>query len=167
MLTAVDIDDERWMGLALEEARAAAAVGEIPVGAVIVRDETVIGRGHNRRELDNDPTAHAEMIAIRQASVRTGAWRLTGATMYVTIEPCPMCAGALVLARIDRLVYGAADPKTGATGTLYNIVQDPRLNHRMDVVAGVLEDECRDVMQRFFRERRRRRPTERPVGDDD
>lgn len=155
------------MGLALEEARAAAAVGEIPVGAVIVRDETVIGRGHNRRELDNDPTAHAEMIAIRQASVRTGAWRLTGATMYVTIEPCPMCAGALVLARIDRLVYGAADPKTGATGTLYNIVQDPRLNHRMDVVAGVLEDECRDVMQRFFRERRRRRPTERPVGDDD
>lgn len=167
MLTAADIDDERWMGLALEEARAAAAVGEIPVGAVIVRDETVIGRGHNRRELDNDPTAHAEMIAIRQASVRTGAWRLTGATMYVTIEPCPMCAGALVLARIDRLVYGAADPKTGATGTLYNIVQDPRLNHRMDVVAGVLEDECRDVMQRFFRERRRRRPTERPVGDDD
>lgn len=155
------------MGLALEEARAAAALGEIPVGAVIVRDETVIGRGHNRRELDNDPTAHAEMIAIRQASVRTGAWRLTGATMYVTIEPCPMCAGALVLARIDRLVYGAADPKTGATGTLYNIVQDPRLNHRMDVVAGVLEDECRDVMQRFFRERRRRRPTERPVGDDD
>lgn len=144
------------MGLALEEAKAAAAVGEIPVGAVIVRDGDVIGRGHNRRELDNDPTAHAEVVAIRDASKRLGAWRLTGTTLYVTIEPCPMCAGALVLARIDRLVYGAPDPKAGATGTLYNIVQDSRLNHRMEVEAGVLEDECRSVMQQFFRERRRR-----------
>ena len=139
----------------MEEAKAAAQVGEIPVGAVLVRDGQVIGRGYNRRELDYDPTAHAEVVAIRRAAREQDAWRLTGSTMYVTIEPCPMCAGALVLARVSRLVYGASDPKAGATGTLYNIVQDPRLNHRLEVTAGVLEDECRRVMQDFFRARRR------------
>lgn len=135
----------------------AASFGDVPVGAVVVRDGVVIGRGHNRREQDNDPTAHAEVIAIRQAAEALGAWRLTGSTMYVTIEPCPMCAGALVLARVDRLVYGAADPKTGATGSLWNIVQDERLNHRLDVTAGVLESECRDLIRSFFQQRRERK----------
>src|SRR5690625_5062364 len=148
--------DEQWMQLALKEAQLAASFGEVPVGAVVVRNGVVIGRGHNRREQDNDPTAHAEVIAIRQAAEALGAWRLTGCTLYVTIEPCPMCAGALVLARLDRLVYGAADPKTGATGSLWNIVQDERLNHRLDVTAGVLESECRDVIRSFFRQRRER-----------
>lgn len=144
------------MQLALKEAQLAASFGDVPVGAVVVRDGVVIGRGHNRREQDNDPTAHAEVIAIRQAAEALGAWRLTGCTLYVTIEPCPMCAGALVLARLDRLVYGAADPKTGATGSLWNIVQDERLNHRLDVTAGVLESECREVIRTFFRQRRER-----------
>lgn len=142
------------MRLALDEAKAAAEVGEIPVGAVLVKDGEVIGRGHNRRELDNDPTAHAEVVAMRRASRHIDAWRLTGSTMYVTIEPCAMCAGALVLARVDRLVYGAGDPKAGAAGTLCNIVQDERLNHRLEMTSGVLEDECRTVMQQFFRDRR-------------
>lgn len=145
------------MRLALEEAQLAASFGDVPVGAVVVRDGVVIGRGHNRREQDNDPTAHAEVIAIRQAAEALGAWRLTGSTMYVTIEPCPMCAGALVLARVDRLVYGAADPKTGATGSLWNIVQDERLNHRLGVTAGVLESECRDLIRSFFQQRRERK----------
>lgn len=145
------------MRLALEEAQLAASSGDVPVGAVVVRDGVVIGRGHNRREQDNDPTAHAEVIAIRQAAEALGAWRLTGSTMYVTIEPCPMCAGALVLARVDRLVYGAADPKTGATGSLWNIVQDERLNHRLGVTAGVLESECRDLIRSFFQQRRERK----------
>ncbi|MFO7311010.1 MAG: tRNA adenosine(34) deaminase TadA [Bacillota bacterium] len=144
-------DDETWMRAALAEAEAAAAKGEIPIGAVIVRDGELIAAGHNLRETERDPTGHAEMVAIRRAAARLGAWRLTGTTLYVTIEPCPMCAGALVLARIERLVYGAADPKAGACGTLWNLVQDPRLNHRLAVTAGVLEDECRAVIQAFFR----------------
>lgn len=144
-------DDETWMRAALEEARAAAALGEIPIGAVVVKDGQVLARGHNLRETERDPTAHAEVVAIRRAASSIGAWRLTGTTLYVTIEPCPMCAGALVLARIERLVYGAADPKAGACGTLYNLVQDPRLNHRLAVSGGVLEDECRDVLRGFFR----------------
>ncbi|REJ34349.1 MAG: tRNA-specific adenosine deaminase [Bacillota bacterium] len=139
------------MRAALAEAEAAAAKGEIPIGAVIVRDGELIAAGHNLRETERDPTGHAEMVAIRRAAARLGAWRLTGTTLYVTIEPCPMCAGALVLARIERLVYGAADPKAGACGTLWNLVQDPRLNHRLAVTAGVLEDECRAVIQAFFR----------------
>lgn len=147
-------DDETWMKIALEEAERAASSGDVPVGAVLVRDGVIIGRGQNRREVDNDPTAHAEVIAIREAAASLGTWRLTGSTMYVTIEPCPMCAGALVLARVERLVYGAADPKGGATGTLWNIVQDERLNHRLDVSGGVLESECRDVIRKFFRARR-------------
>jgi len=142
---------EHFMELALREAEQAFEEDEVPIGAVIVHENRVIASAHNQRERLRDPTAHAEMVAIRRAAARLGAWRLTGTTLYVTIEPCPMCAGALVLARIERLVYGAADPKAGACGTLWNLVQDPRLNHRLAVTAGVLEGECRAVIQAFFR----------------
>src|SRR5262245_49417093 len=134
-------EDRAWMGEALAEARAAAGLGEVPIGAVVVREGEVVGRGHNRREVDGDPLAHAELLAIRQAAARVGGWRLVGCTLYATLEPCPMCAGALVAARVERLVYGAADPKAGYCGTLGNLVQDPRLNHRLEVTAGVLEEE--------------------------
>ena len=146
--------DARFMQMALKEAEAAAVEGEVPVGAVIARDGRILGRAHNQRETLTDPTAHAEIIAITQAAGALEAWRLEGATMYVTLEPCPMCAGALVLARVKRLVYGAADPKAGACGTLYNIVCDERLNHRLEVTAGVLADESRELLQTFFRKRR-------------
>lgn len=146
--------DERFMKMALREAQAAAAKDEVPVGAVIVKDRRVIGRAHNMRETLNDPTAHAEMIAITQAAEALSAWRLEGAVCYVTVEPCPMCAGALMLARVSRLVYAAADPKAGACGTLYNIVQDERLNHRMELTAGVLADESRLLLQEFFARKR-------------
>ena len=126
----------------------------MPVGAVIVKDSHIIGRAHNMRETLRDPTAHAEIIAITQAAEALDAWRLEGAVVYVTLEPCSMCAGALVLARVSRLVYGAADPKAGACGTLYNIVRDERLNHCIDVTAGVLADESRALLQEFFKERR-------------
>lgn len=147
-------NDEKWMRRALQQAEQAASVGEIPVGAVIVHEGEIIGEGYNRRELDKDPTAHAEMVAIRRAAETLGAWRLTGSTIYVTIEPCPMCAGALVLARVQRLVFGATDPKAGATGTLWNLVQDARLNHRLEVTSGVLAAECSNVIRSFFRARR-------------
>lgn len=139
------------MRLALAEGEQALVHGDVPIGAVIV-DATgqVIGRGHNRREVDADPTAHAEILAIRQAAAQRGSWRLDGTTLYVTVEPCPMCAGALIMARIPRLVFGVDDVKAGACGTLYNIVRDERLNHRTEVIAGVLEDECRALLQRFF-----------------
>lgn len=149
------LNDEQWMTVALEEARAAAAAGDVPVGAVIVDDEgKLVGRGRNRRELDRDPTAHAEIIALRDAGQALGQWRVE-ATLYVTQEPCPMCAGALVNARVKRLVYGCTNPKAGAVKTLYSIVTDSRLNHRMDVVGGVLADECAAVLQQFFAELRR------------
>ena len=135
--------DAEFMKMALREATAAAEDGEVPVGAVVVKDGRVIGRAHNMREKLHDPTAHAEMIALTQAAEALQAWRLEGVTVYVTLEPCCMCAGALVLARVSRLVYGAADPKAGACGTLYNIVHDERLNHRVDVTAGVMADESR------------------------
>ena len=135
---------------ALAEAGRAAEIGEVPIGAVVVRDGSVIGRGHNRREIDGDPLAHAEFLAIRQAAARTSGWRLSGCTMYVTLEPCAMCAGALVNSRCDRLVYGAADPKAGWCGTLGNLVQDPRLNHRLEVTAGVLEAESAALLREFF-----------------
>jgi tRNA(adenine34) deaminase len=141
--------------MALREAEAAAAKDEVPVGTIIVKDGKVIGRAHNMRETLLDPTAHAEMIAITQASEALSAWRLDGTVCYVTLEPCPMCAGALMLARVARLVYGAADPKAGACGTLYNIVQDERLNHRMEITAGVLRDEARALLQEFFKGKRR------------
>ena len=148
--------DEQYMRAALREAEAALAKDEVPVGAIIVKDGRVIGRAHNMRETLNDPTAHAEMIAITQAAEALGAWRLEGATAYVTLEPCPMCAGAFVLARVERLVYAAADPKTGACGTLYNIVQDERLNHRVEITTGVLAEESRELLQGFFADKRRK-----------
>lgn len=139
------------MALALEQARLAAGEGEVPIGAVLVCDGAVVAHGRNARESAADPTAHAEMIAVREGAIRLGRWRLTGCTLYVTLEPCPMCAGALVNARIDRLVYGAADPKAGAVGTLYDLSADPRLNHRFEVTAGVLEAECGQILKEFFR----------------
>ncbi|HUT52511.1 MAG TPA: tRNA adenosine(34) deaminase TadA [bacterium] len=147
-------DDEKYMAEALAEARAAAEAGEVPVGCVIVSRGRVIGRGHNLREATNDPTAHAEIVALREAAKAVGCWRVTPAACYVTCEPCPMCAGALVNARVDRLVYGCADPKAGACGTLFDIPRDPRLNHRMEVAAGVMEPECARLLQEFFRGRR-------------
>ena len=136
---------------ALELARAAAARGEVPVGAVVVSgDGRLLGSGSNRRELDQDPLAHAELLALRAAARATGSWRLEGATLYVTLEPCAMCAGALVLARVERLVYGAADPKAGFCGSLGDLVRDPRLNHRLEVNAGVCGRECGELLRGFF-----------------
>jgi tRNA(adenine34) deaminase len=151
------MDDRDWMRQAIAEAERAAILGEVPIGAVLVRDGEVLGRAHNRRELDRDPLAHAELLAIRQAAARTGGWRL-GGTLYVTLEPCPMCAGALVAARVGRLVYGAADPKAGYCGTLGNVVQDPRLNHRLEVTPGVLAEECGALLSGFFAALRRKSP---------
>lgn len=149
--------DEQYMRLALEEARAAAAEGEVPIGAVVVCDGEVVARAHNRRETDADPSAHAEFRALVDASQALGRWRLTGCTVYVTLEPCLMCAGLMVNARIDRCVYGAADPKGGAVGTLYDVSADPRLNHAFTVTSGVLADECADELRTFFRARRKTR----------
>jgi len=140
-----------WMRMALAEGDAAAALGEVPVGCVIVdADDRVIARGHNGRETLADPTAHAEVIALREAAARSLTWRLEGATMVVTLEPCAMCAGALVHARVARVIYGCADPKGGAIDTMFGIGRDPRLNHRFEVFAGVLEDECADRLRTFF-----------------
>ena len=144
------------MDLALREAARARAADEVPVGCVIVRDGQVIGRAHNQREMLHDPTAHAEMIAITQAAEALGDWRLEGTILYVTLEPCPMCAGAIVLARIPRVVFGVRDPKAGAVRTLYELLEDDRLNHRAEVVEGVRAAECREVLQEFFRYRRSR-----------
>jgi tRNA(adenine34) deaminase len=149
------MDHEGWMREALAEAKLAAADGEIPVGAVVVWDGAVIGRGHNRKERSADPTAHAEIVAIREAAVNRTSWRLSGATLYCTLEPCTMCAGAMVNARIDRLVYGLRDPKTGAAGSVYDIVRSPWLNHRLQVVSGVLADEVGALMEAFFEGLRR------------
>lgn len=147
--------DEDFMRVALAEARAAAGHADVPIGAVVVVDGEVIAAAHNRREVDLDPTAHAEVLAIRAAAEVSGSWRLDDATLYVTLEPCHMCAGALVLARLPRLVFGATDPKAGAVGSLDNIVDDPRLNHRVDVTSGVLGEEGGDLLREFFRARRR------------
>ena len=149
--------DQRWMGLALAEARAAAAIGEVPVGAVLVSAGALVARAHNRRELLGDPTAHAEMLAVRQAAAAGGGWRLAQSTLYVTLEPCPMCAGALWLARVTRLVYAVGDPKAGAAGSLYNIVDDARLNHRVRVEHGLMAEEARSLLLGFFRALRGRR----------
>jgi tRNA(adenine34) deaminase len=147
-------NDEYFMSLALKEAEAAASEDEVPVGAVIVCEGRVIGRAHNQRERLHDPTAHAEMIAVTQAASYLQNWRLTGCALYVTIEPCAMCAGALVLARMDRIVYGVADPKGGACGSVFNVVNEPRLNHRVLVTRGVLAEECARVLSDFFKRRR-------------
>jgi len=146
---------DEWMRLALDEARLALPSADVPVGAVVV-DEAgeVLGRGHNVREAEGDPTGHAEVRALRAASAAAGEWRLTGATLVVTLEPCTMCAGALVLARVDRLVYGADDPKAGAVGSLWDVVRDRRLNHRPEVVGGVLAGESAELLRGFFRNQR-------------
>ena len=149
-MSAPRADDERFMRLALQEALAAGDDGDVPIGAVVVRAGRVIGRGHNQREKLNDPTAHAEMIALTAASAFVGSWRLDGCTLYVTLEPCPMCAGAIVLARLERLVFGAVDPKAGACTSLYRIPTDERLNHRVEVTAGVLAEDCKAMLQQFF-----------------
>ena len=143
-----------WMEAALEEARAALDAGEVPVGAVAVRDSAIVGRGRNRTVTLQDPTAHAEMIALREAAAELGSWRLIGVSLYVTLEPCAMCSGACVLARIDRLVYGAADPKAGMSGSLASIPTDPRLNHRVEIVGGILAADCGALLKDFFRARR-------------
>ncbi|MGE5176345.1 MAG: tRNA adenosine(34) deaminase TadA [Hyphomicrobiales bacterium] len=148
-------DDERFLEAALVEARAAEAEGEVPVGAVVVWDGRIIGRGHNRVEGAQDPTAHAEILAIGAACQTVKTWRLDEATLYVTLEPCHMCAGAIVLARVSRVVYGARDPKAGACGSLAMVPQDLRLNHRAEIFGGVMADECSELLESFFRSRRR------------
>jgi len=147
-------EDEVFMGEALAEAEKAARAGEVPVGAVLVEGGEIVARGHNLRETWSDPTAHAEVVVLREAARLRGTWRLEGTTIYVTVEPCAMCAGALVLARVGRLVYGVADPKAGAAGTLLNVVQDGRLNHQLEVTSGVLAAESAEVIREFFRTRR-------------
>jgi len=146
--------DDWLMQAALDQARQAERLGDVPIGAVVARGDEILARAYNRRILDADPTAHAEMLAIRAAAAALGDWRLAGCTLAVTLEPCPMCAGAIVLARLDRLVYGAADPKAGAVRTLYEICTDERLNHRVEVVAGVRADECGALLTEFFRRQR-------------
>jgi tRNA(adenine34) deaminase len=144
----------RFMKLAIEQAQIAEENGDVPIGAVIVYKDQIIGKAYNQREQLKDPTAHAEIIALTQAAAYLESWRLNGCTMYVTLEPCPMCAGALVLARMDRLVFGCDDPKAGACGSLYDIVRDNRLNHRLEVTTGVLTDECSRLLQDFFQKKR-------------
>jgi tRNA(adenine34) deaminase len=148
------VTDTEAMTLALVEASAAADVGEVPVGAVVLVDGQVVARAHNEREGRRDPTAHAEILALRAAADVTGSWRLAGATVVVTLEPCPMCAGALVAARVGRLVFGAFDPKAGACGSLYNLCADPRLNHELAVTRGVLAEAAARLLEDFFAERR-------------
>lgn len=151
-------EDADYMRMALEEAQEAYDLGEVPIGAVLVDvDGEVVARGHNMREVWHDATAHAEMIAIREACEKQGRWRLSGLTLYVTIEPCPMCAGAIVMSRVDRVVYGSTDARAGACESVFNIPGNPTLNHRPEMTAGVLQQECADIMKRFFKERRDQR----------
>ncbi len=148
--------DRQWMRLALQQAERALAAGDVPVGAIAVHGGQVIGSGYNRRERDKDPTAHAEMIAIRAAAKRLGRWRLDEVTLYCTLEPCAMCAGAMVLARLPRLVYGAHDPKAGAAGGVFDLTRHPRLNHRLHVESGLYADESARLLRAFFRRLRAR-----------
>ena len=143
--------DYEFMRLALEQARKASAQGEVPIGAVLVRDGQVLAQAHNFREIWQDPTAHAEIVAIREAATRSGSWRLTDTTLYVTLEPCAMCIGAIILARIPRLVFGALDPKAGACGSILDLPAERRLNHRVEVIGGVLEQASQELLQTFFR----------------
>lgn len=146
--------DVLWMEKALELARQASEKGDVPVGAILVKDDICIAAAHNLRELSGNPIAHAEMLVIQEASQKVGNWRLTGTTLYVTLEPCAMCAGAIVLARIPKVVYAADDPKAGAAGTLYNIVQDERLNHQVELVSGICAEESSALLKSFFQNRR-------------
>jgi tRNA(adenine34) deaminase len=153
----IDSQDQAYMAAAIEEARIAGALGEVPIGAVVVNGGRIIGRGHNLRESSNDPTTHAEMIAIRQAAAALESWRLLDCTVYVTLEPCVMCMGAIILARIPRLVYACRDPRAGAVGSIYDFSRDERFNHRVEVVEGVLGDECSEMLSGFFRDLRVRK----------
>lgn len=170
MADMINAGDDDLMRLALDEARAAATVGpdrqrpDVPIGAVVVGpDGAVLAHAGNRREADEDPTAHAEILALREAARATGRWNLSGCTLVVTLEPCTMCAGAIVLSRVDRVVFGATDPKAGAAGSLYDLVREPRLNHRVELTSGVLADECGDLLRAFFRERRKAAKAARTV----
>ncbi|MCP1181535.1 tRNA adenosine(34) deaminase TadA [Paenibacillus sp. 1781tsa1] len=147
---------EHWMREAIAEAYKAEALGEVPIGAVIVQNNQIIGRGYNLRETTLDSTAHAEMVAIRQASETIGAWRLLDCSLYVTLEPCPMCAGAIVQSRVPRVIFGTADPKAGCAGTLMNLLQEPRFNHRTEVIPDILQPECSTMLTQFFRNLRQK-----------
>jgi tRNA(adenine34) deaminase len=149
-----DATDERWMGRALDLARQAEAAGEVPVGAVLVRNGDIVAEAHNASLSNHDPSAHAEIEVLRAAGKALGNYRLPDTTLYVTMEPCPMCAGALVNARVTRLVYGVGDPRVGSAGSVFDIVRAPEVNHRLEVTGGVLEGECREIVQTFFRARR-------------
>lgn len=157
--------DTLFMGEALKDARKALKKGEVPIGAVLVVEGKVVSRGHNERETKHDPSAHAELIAIRKASRKLGSWRLSGATLYVTLEPCLMCIGAIVLARIDRLVFGAFDPKAGAVGSLYDVSKDKRLNHRVEVTTGVMGEESGALLRGFFSDLRARKRAKKGLSD--
>jgi tRNA(adenine34) deaminase len=148
--------DEHWMRLAIREAERALEHDDVPVGAVLVHEGELVGAGHNERELRQDPTAHAEMLTIREAAARLGSWRLLDTVLYVTLEPCAQCAGAIVLGRIPRVIYGTADPKAGAAGSVLDVLAEPRLNHRPEVASGLLAQECADLLLAFFRGRRGR-----------
>lgn len=150
-------EDQAWMSIAIEEAHKAELIGEVPIGAIIVKDGEIIGRGYNLRETTHDPTAHAEMVAIREACERLDAWRLIDCTLYVTLEPCPMCAGAIVQSRVKRVVYGTSDPKAGCAGTLMNLLQEPRFNHETELTSGVLQQECASLLTQFFRNLRNKK----------
>ena len=152
-----DEQDQHFMKAAMQEAAAAEGLAEVPIGAVVVKDGEIIGRGHNLRETDQDPTAHAEMIAIRQAAQKLGSWRLIDCSLYVTLEPCVMCMGAIILARIPQLVYGCRDPKAGAVGSIYNLSTDERFNHQVQVREGVLQQECSTQLSSFFRRLRQQK----------
>jgi tRNA(adenine34) deaminase len=145
------LNDYHWMRVALQEAQLALVSNDVPIGAVVVYQDQIIGRGHNRREADNDPTAHAEVLALRQAGAAVGRWRLDDATLYCTLEPCPMCAAAMVLARLPRLVYAAVDLKGGASGSIMDLTRHPALNHQIDVRGGLLADEAAQMLQDFFK----------------
>ena len=153
-LKGVRMDDKSFMKIALEEAAKAAAMGEIPIGAVLVMNEEIVAKGHNMRETWQDATAHAEIVVIQAACKKLKAWRLTGATLYVTIEPCPMCAGAIIMSRIERLVYGAPDSRAGACESLFNVVNNSALNHQVKVTAGIMEQECGKIVKDFMQDKR-------------
>ena len=150
----IDVNDDHYMALALAQAEAARAVDEVPVGALIVREGSVLAAAHNQREQLHDPTAHAEMIAITQAAAALGSWRLEGCTLYVTLEPCPMCAGAILQARLSKIVFGAEDPKAGAVRSCYQLLSDARMNHSAEVVGGVMSESCGKILTDFFTEKR-------------
>src|SRR5215831_1874461 len=155
---AAQAEDITWMRQALEQARLAAEAGEVPVGAVVIKDGEIVGRGHNRNLLDNDPTGHAEIVALRDAAAQLGNHRLNGCVMFATVEPCAMCAGAMIHARLARLVYGASDPKAGAAGSVMAVLNHPKLNHQMEVTSGVLAEQSSEILTSFFKTRRKENP---------